>query len=120
MWLRKLWEAPRHGTPEQRTRVVVDEVGIRCIRPDGEVHEVGWAGRLSVAVETNDGGPFVEDVYYHLVGPAYSFYVPQSAQGADLLVDRILQLPGLDGRAFSSAMCCTDVAYFPCWHKAGV
>ncbi len=39
--------------------VVVDEVGIRCIRSDGEVHEVGWAGLVSVAVETNDGGPFL-------------------------------------------------------------
>ncbi len=46
-------------------------------------------------------------------GPEYSFYVPQCAQGADVLAQRLSELPGFDHEAFSAAMCSTDNAFFP-------
>ena len=82
-WIRRLFErlrTPSGWAEVLETRVEVDKDHIRCLRPDGTVHEVRWDELQSVAVETNDAGPFFEDVYYLLSGPEYSFYVPQCAQ----------------------------------------
>ncbi len=113
-WVRGLLHPP---PPEEQTRVVVDEEGIRCLRPDGSTHMVAWSDLQLVGVETNEAGPFIEDVYYYLEGTEYGFYIPQCAQGEKELVDRLLALPGFDCDAFSAAMCSTAAARFVCWQK---
>jgi hypothetical protein len=82
------------------------------------VDSVAWSDLRLVAVETNDGGPFVEDVYFYLEGSAYGFYIPQAAEGVHELVGRLAVLPSFDGDAFGAAMCCTDNARFICWTRA--
>lgn len=104
-----------HRSPEQRTCVEFDEAEIRYLGADGRLDTVRWDELRSLAIETNDGGPFVEDVYLHLVGRESSFYVPQAAQGFDDLVGRLFELPRFDCKSFARAMGSTANAYFPCW-----
>lgn len=87
-------------TVERRTRVESDATSVRCIRPDGSVDEVDWSDLQLVGVETNSAGPFVEDVYIYLEGTKFGFYIPQSAQEEDLLVERLFKLPSFDFEAF--------------------
>jgi hypothetical protein len=68
-------------------------------------------------VETNDAGPFVEDVFFYLEGPEFGFYVPQAAEGTDELVRRLIRLPGFDSDTFGAAMCSTTNDRFTCWKR---
>jgi hypothetical protein len=107
-------------SPEQSTRVGAGDECIRCIRPDGRVDAVAWSDLQTVSVETNDAGPFVEDVYFHLEGSEYGFYVPQAAEGTDELVRRLTELPGFDSEAFLAAMRSTANERFICWRRGRV
>jgi hypothetical protein len=97
--------------------VIADDIGVRCTQPDGRVDSVTWAGLQLAGVETNDAGPFVEDVYFYLEGPDYGFYIPHGAEGTDELVRHLLGLPGFDAGTFSAAMTSTANARFVCWRR---
>src|SRR5947207_2302524 len=84
-WLKSIFLRPK---VEEIPRVVVDDNEVRCVRSQGRSDAVSWSDLRVVGVETNSGGPFIEDVYYYLEGPSYGFYVPMTAQGADELVRR--------------------------------
>jgi len=79
--------------------VVVDDTGIRCHRADGWIDAVSWSDLRLVGVETNDAGPFLEDVHFYVEGPSFGFYIPQSAEGTDELTRRFDTLPGFDNQA---------------------
>jgi hypothetical protein len=116
-WLRG-WLPKRLA--ELRTRVEFDDKEIRYILPDSRIHTVAWADLRRVGVETTSWGPFIEDVYYYLEGTECGFHVPQSAEGAPLLVERLLTLPGFNANAFSTAMFSTADARFDCWQRSGL
>jgi hypothetical protein len=111
-WLESLFRKP---STEERTSVLADDWGVRCIRPDGTEQAVAWNDLQSAAIDTNDGGPFVEDVYFHLEGAEYGFHIPQAARGIDELVRRLTSLPGFDCEALAAAMCSTTNTRFLCW-----
>jgi hypothetical protein len=96
----------------------VDGQSIQHIRPDGTNNAVTWNDLRSVSIETNSCGPFIEDVYCLLEGAEYSFYIPQSTDGFDSLVEQIFKLPGFDTRQFIAAMSCTNDAVFRCWERS--
>jgi hypothetical protein len=98
--------------------VVADDSGIHCVRADGTVDAVSWSDLRLVGVETNDAGPFIEDVYFYLEGPVFAFYIPQRAEGTDELTRRFAALPGFDNRAFAAAMCSTGNEKFVCWRAS--
>jgi hypothetical protein len=114
-WVKNLFHRP---SAKQQTHVIVDDNSVRCIRPDGSQDSLDWLDLQLVAVETNEGGPFVEDVYYYLEGSQFGFYIPQSAHGDGEFIRRILALPGFDHKALSAAMCSTSNERFVCWRKA--
>jgi hypothetical protein len=117
-FIERLKSLLRRPKAEEFVRVVVDENEVQCIRSDGRNDVVDWSDLRVVGVETNSGGPFIEDVYYYLEGTRYGFYVPMTAQGADELVRRLKTLPQFDNKSFAEAMCCTDNARFVCWRRA--
>jgi hypothetical protein len=102
---------------EERILVAVDEREVRVLRPNGEEECVTWDDLLSVEVHTTDCGPFTEDVFYVLTGAAGGCVVPQSAQGADALVDKVACLPGFDYEQWTKAMSSTANARFLCWQR---
>lgn len=100
------------------TRVETNDVEIRCIRPDGRIETIAWTDLQSVIIETNDRGPFEEDVYFQIQGPHFGFRIPQLADGTSDLVTRLGRLPGFDHDTFLKAMCSTSVAQYICWQKS--
>lgn len=113
-WLKAVFcRRPR----EEGARVVVDDEGVRCIRPDGRTDVVSWSNLQLAGLETNDAGPFMEDVYFYLEGPGYGFYIPQASEGIQELVSRLAALPGFDEEAFAAAMSSTANARFVCWRR---
>jgi hypothetical protein len=96
----------------------IDDHGVRRELPDGTVEQVAWDGLRAVAVLTTSDGPFVEDVFFVLVGPdGTGCIVPQGAPESTHLLERLQRLPGFDNEALSRAMCSVQEASFICLRR---
>ncbi len=107
----------RHQPPAPRDTVSFDDQGIRLVGRDGAVGLVSWDELQAVYIETTAGGPFVEDVFFVLVGTNEEHVVPQGTIGTNDLTKRLGELPGFDHDAFCRAMCCTANNRFVCWKR---
>ena len=114
-WLKKAFDRK----PGPRETIVVDDWGVRRDLGGGAKEEVAWENLVEVQIVTTDQGPFVDDVFFLLVGSDGSgCCVPQGAQGSEPLLDRLQQLPGFDNEEVIKAMSCSEKARFVCWKKA--
>jgi hypothetical protein len=95
--------------------------GERVVRrmPDGREESVRWDQLVSVEVVTTDEGPFLDDVFWLLVGEGErsGCAVPSEAEGAKELLKRLQQLPGFDNEKFIEAMGSTSNARFLVWRR---
>ena len=110
-WLKSKRSAPA------RTQVVFDDEGVTCRRPTGLVETVRWADLQIVYIQTTDAGPAIDDVFWVLGGGETGCVVPSEAEGADLLLARLQQLPNFDNHAVIDAMSCSDNREFVCWRR---
>jgi hypothetical protein len=110
-WLRGAFGGRKPGAPA----IIIDEQGVRRDLGGGRVESVSWDELREVRIVTTSAGPFVEDVFYLLVGDEGGCAVPSFAAG-DLL-PRLQSLPGFDNQAVIHAMTCTDDASFVCWRR---
>jgi hypothetical protein len=97
--------------------VFVDDQGVRLLSRDGTVGSVKWDELQAVVIETTDQGPFVEDVFFVLVGKNAGCAVPHGADGTDALFKRLGELPGFDYDAACRAMSCAENNRFLCWKR---
>lgn len=128
-YLRRVWsyhrerrQARREGRlfPECRVVVTFDGEAMTVRPPDGAAPQVvRWADLREVAIETNDLGPFVADLYWVLIGRDGVAHFPQGATGEKAAIERLQQLPGFDHEAMFDAMRSTDLARFVCWKAFG-
>lgn len=88
-------------------------------RPNGAIETVRWDDLLEVGILTTDEGPYLEDVFWVLLGPDEKSRcaVPQSADGSESLLRRLQQLPGFDNGAVIQAMTSVSNAAFVCWRR---
>lgn len=98
-------------------RVEFDDQAVRCHHPDGVVQSVTWEQLAEVVVVTTDQGPFQDDVFWILHGPAGDCVVPSEAEGADELVQRLQGLPGMDHGQVIAAMGSAANQRFVCWRR---
>ncbi len=100
--------------------VELGEDRISIIEPNGTTRFVGLADLSGVMIETNDSGPAGSDVWWLLFGgnERLACAFPQGSSGEDLVVDRLLGLPGFDHEAMIMAMGSTGNAVFPVWRKS--
>lgn len=114
-WLKSLLPS----RPETRVLppLSFDDSAVRCQWHGREMQEVAWEELQEVSILTTDEGPFVEDVYFVLVGSEGSCVVPQEAEGSQELLKRLQELPGFDNEGFISATTSTDNARFVCWRR---
>ena len=103
--------------PECDFIVTVDERGVECKRPNGDVEFVPWDDLRGVTIRTTDQGPAVADVFWVLVGEKGGCMIPQGATGEEVLMQRLQQLPGFNNEAVIQAMTCTENSTFICWDK---
>jgi hypothetical protein len=109
------WRDPRHTRPRVTVGFDEREIWVRGIRVNDRV---AWDVLAAIHVETNSGGPWIEDVHWILVGADRTgCVVPSGAAGADALLSRLLKLPGFDHAEFAKAMGSTADASFLCWRR---
>lgn len=74
-----------------------------------DIHEIG--------VETDDTGPYVEDVFWLINRDSDSLRIPQDTPVFKSLMDAFRSFDGFDWQPFIEAMACTDRRYFLCWRR---
>jgi hypothetical protein len=98
--------------------VFIDDLVVRRELGGGAIEEVAWEDLVEVQIVTTDEGPFVDDVFFLLVGRDGSgVCVPQGAPGSETLLDRLQKLPSFDNGEVIRAMVCSENARFVCWKK---
>ncbi len=105
--------------PECTWTVMVDAWGVACQDPEGEIGAVAWDDLQVVIVETNNLGPWMIDVIWHLQGERGACWIPQGATGESEMIERLTALPGFDGDALGEAMRSVRNETFLCWSKDG-
>ncbi|HEU4451830.1 MAG TPA: hypothetical protein VFR81_02185 [Longimicrobium sp.] len=105
--------------PAGPDRVTFDDEGVTRWKPDGTTQTVRWDDLVEVTVATSDAGPWQDDVLWILAARdgVEGCMVPSEAEGMDLLLGRLQQLPGFDNEAVIRAMGSTDLAFFTCWRR---
>lgn len=109
------WLRPR--PPQGGWTLDLDDEAVRVTDAAGQGAAVRWDALHTVAVMTTDDGPWAEDVFFVLESEDDVCVVPQGLAHAQGLVDRVLDLPGVDLGAFLAAMGSTDHAVFLCWRR---
>jgi hypothetical protein len=101
-------------------RVTFDNEKVVRTQANGRVETVRWDDLQQVTIMTTSDGPIADDVFFMLHGKDQSgCAVPQSADGADALLQRLQQLPGFNNEAVIEAMSSTANATFVCWKRTG-
>jgi hypothetical protein len=99
--------------------VQIDAQGVRRTLAGGKVEQVAWRDLVEVQIVTTDEGPFVDDVFYLLIGADLTgCVVPQEDPMGGALLSRLQELPGFDHGKVIEAMGCAENARFVCWKKA--
>lgn len=103
----------------QNPVVTWDEIEIVCSCPGEETKRMFWYDLSAVVIETNDQGPWMEDVYFMLFSDVLesSFGIPQCAEGSQELLERLMELPNFNEKAVIKAMGSTINKSFLCWEK---
>jgi len=99
--------------------ITIDDLGVRRVLGDGKIEQVAWKDLVEVQIVTTDEGPYVDDVFYLLIGANDTgCVVPQEHPQSDALLHRLQELPGFDNGKVIEAMCCVENARFVCWKKS--
>ncbi|MGR4867143.1 hypothetical protein [Caulobacter sp. LARHSG274] len=107
----------RQAEPEAAYIVSFDGTVIAVSDPDKQMHQLPISDLRGVIIETDDSGPWGADLWWLLFGAddrvAVAF--PNGATDEQVVIDRLMELPGFDFEAMTRAMSSTDVAVFPVW-----
>lgn len=121
-WLKSVidrFKRPNGLYPECLWSVSVDDTGFRATDQTGKTVLAPHEDLASVAIATNDSGPWGADVWWLLYGVdgqlACGF--PQGATGEKSVLDALLALPGFDKNEMIKAMGCTSNATFIVWQR---
>lgn len=116
-WFKK---KPARLEPESKWVIATSEDTFQVTDHAGNTRVLSKSDLSGVAIETNDTGPWGEDVWWLLFGasdqPACAF--PQGATGEAALIDYLSGLPAFDHGEMIKAMSSTGNAVFPVWRRA--
>jgi len=100
------------------TTVSFDDESLICRRPGGVVETLRWADLQLIFIETTDGGPAVDDVFWVLGSGESGLVLPSEAEGMSALLQRFQRLPNFDNNAVIAAMSCAERRTFICWRRS--
>jgi hypothetical protein len=86
-------------------------------RPPGRTESVRWDELSAVWIETNDLGPFVDDVFWILVGDQGGCVVPLGVPGEVDLLKTLQQLDDFDNEMVIKAMRSHENQRFLVWQR---
>ncbi len=100
-------------------RISFDDDSIRRRTPDGAEETIRWRDLSAVLIETTDAGPFSDDVFWVLLAEDLQSgcVVPSGADGAEPLIEKLMNLPGFRYETMIEAMASTDNNRFLVWEK---
>lgn len=105
--------------PESLWNVELLSEGIRGTDHTGKAMTVGYDDLRTVAIATDDSGPWGADIWWLLYGAdgelACAF--PQGAPGENKALDYLFALPGFNHGEVAKAMGSTSEATFLVWSK---
>jgi hypothetical protein len=112
-WLRKLLRLEKLPPP----RVALAGDMVQFSAEGSALRQMAIGDIAAVVIETNDSGPWGDDVVWHLLGRAEgsALSIPQSAENFAPLLARLQSLPGFDNAAVIEAMGSTALNGFLCW-----
>jgi hypothetical protein len=97
-------------------RVELDDDGVRHIRADGVIEAILWRDIQAVAIETTSDGPFVDDVFWKIVGDRSGCIISNGASGVRELIGALSRhCLGFDHAKVIEAMGSTEDANFIVW-----
>ena len=108
-WLRK--------RPAAVETITFNSQSVSRRRTSGETESVRWQDLQEVSIITTDQGPFVDDLFWVLIGREGGCLAPSQANGTPELVERLQQLPGFDNEAVLQAMQSTQNDKFLVWKQ---
>ncbi|MBC8043688.1 MAG: undecaprenyldiphospho-muramoylpentapeptide beta-N-acetylglucosaminyltransferase [Rhizobacter sp.] len=94
-----------------------DDEKIWSVSPSGERRELNWPEIKGVFVETNDQGPWADDVWWMVSGEKFSVMFPNGAAGEKEILERLQRLPNFNNEELIKAMTSTDNRLFIIWDK---
>ena len=90
---------------ERRWVVRFDSRGATVDHPGGEHPSIAWDEVRTIAIETNDSGPWGPDVWWMLEGEGQLCAFPFGASGEQLAFEEIrTRFPGFDSELSAKAM----------------
>jgi hypothetical protein len=106
------------STEDEGTHVHLTDTAIE-LRVGAEVRErVLWEDLVRVEVLTTDEGPYVEDMFWALLGSDGSFMIiPAELTQPTRLLERLQQLPGFDNEQVIAAAGSIEKDRFLCWER---
>lgn len=107
-------------TRSEPSVVSFDDESVTCRRPGGLVETVRWSDLRAVIIQTTDEGPFVDDVFWILVGETSGCVVPSEAEGMNRLLERLQRLPNFDNETLIAAMSSMENRRFLCWKRSAL
>ncbi len=117
-WRNKQRERAEALHVERKYVVQADENKISVSHPNGDVQVVAWDAIQTIAVHTNDGGPYVPDFWWVLEAGVTHCTWPQGATGEEEARDCLFKrFPGVNNEALLMAYGCTENARFVCWKR---
>lgn len=117
-WRNKQRERAEALRVERKYIVQTDEDKISVKHPNGDVQTVEWDAVQSIAIHTNDGGPWAPDFWWVLDAGATHCTWPQGATGEEEAKDRVFsRFPDFDNEVLLFAYGSTENARFVCWKR---
>lgn len=115
-WLHSLW---RRIDPPIQQLIHFDENHINVVERDASHRKIAWCDIQQIVIVTTDGGPFIEDIYFHFIGsPSHEVIVEHGAKGGLELIDRLFALPGFRTEPFKDAMVSVEHGEFLIWERS--
>jgi hypothetical protein len=118
-WIKKIFSTQAKPPKAPLGCVELTEDIITYHHPDGELQKVVLSNLTEVGILTTDEGPFVEDVFFMLIGESTErgCAIPQGATGVNTLLERLQSLQGFDNEKLIEAMGSTSNNKFVVWKK---
>lgn len=115
-WIRRGLQEIRLGK-RSSARFSLEDGVLIVARSSSRHQTIRLADLDEIGIETNDMGPFAEDVFWRLRAGPTTVLVPQQSPMFQELMNLFGEREGFDWQPFLESMGCTDCHYFPCWTR---
>jgi hypothetical protein len=111
----RAWRPKRKVHVKAVSQVVTTDDTITYEHGDGSVVTIKLTGLKWVGIETTELGPFMPDLFWHLVDDHGWHTIAGNADGCKRMLKLLQQLPEFDNETVIRAIGSTERAAYQCW-----